>query len=89
MSLVINGYSGSSLLNTIKSLNFFYSDDELIKIKGGLKIELDLFKQEVKIKKAMAEWISSNTNEIMTPFIYVDFIRVMWYTSNIMVKLNI
>jgi len=29
MSLVVNGYSESSLLNTLKSLNLPYSDDEL------------------------------------------------------------
>jgi len=45
MSLVINGYSESSLLNTLKSLNLPYSDDELNKIKDDLKSELDLFKQ--------------------------------------------
>jgi len=43
--LVINGYSESSLLNTLKSLNLPYSDDELNKIKDDLKSELDLFKQ--------------------------------------------
>jgi len=37
MSLVINGYSESSLLNTLKSLNLPYSDDELNKIKDDLK----------------------------------------------------
>lgn len=45
MSLVVNGYSESSLLNTLKSLNLPYSDDELNKIKDDLKSELDLFKQ--------------------------------------------
>lgn len=45
MSLVINGYSESSLLNTLKNLQLPYSEQELNKIKNDLKSELDLFKQ--------------------------------------------
>lgn len=44
MSLVINGYSESSLLTTLKSLNLPYSQEEIDKIKDELKERLELFK---------------------------------------------
>ncbi|AZT89249.1 IS256 family transposase [Caldicellulosiruptor changbaiensis] len=45
MSLVANGYSESSLVQTLKSTNLPYSEDEIEKIKSDLKNELQLFKQ--------------------------------------------
>ena len=54
MSLVVNSYSGSSLLNTLKSLNLLYSDDELTKIKDDRKSELNLFKRQELPESAFA-----------------------------------
>jgi len=45
MSLVVNGYSESSLVQTLKALNLPYSENEILKIKEDLKNELQLFKQ--------------------------------------------
>lgn len=54
MSLVVNSYSGSSLINTLKSLNLLYSDDELTKIKDDRKSELNLFKRQELPESAFA-----------------------------------
>ena len=45
MSLVVNGYFESSLVQTLKALNLPYSENEILKIKEDLKNELQLFKQ--------------------------------------------
>lgn len=59
MSLIINGYSESSLLNTLKSLHLPYSDDELNKIKDDIKSELDLFKQRELPETVFALFINA------------------------------
>ncbi|ADQ05534.1 transposase mutator type [Caldicellulosiruptor owensensis OL] len=64
MSLVINGYSETALLNTLKSLNLPYSEDELTKIKNNLKNELDLFKQRELPQQAFALIIDAYHCEI-------------------------
>jgi putative transposase len=52
MSLVINGYSEFSLLNTLKSFNLPYSQEELNKIKDELKDKLELFKSRELLEDA-------------------------------------
>ncbi len=46
MFLVANGYSESSLIQTLKSMNLPYSEEEITKIKNDLKNELQLFKEK-------------------------------------------
>ncbi len=64
MSLVINGYSEATLLNTLKSLNLPYSEGELAKIKNNLKNELDLFKQRELPQEAFALIIGAYHSDI-------------------------
>ncbi|ADQ39611.1 transposase mutator type [Caldicellulosiruptor acetigenus I77R1B] len=64
MSLVINGYSETTLLNTLKSLDLPYSEDELSRIKNNLKNELDLFKQRELPQEAFALIIDAYHSEI-------------------------
>ena len=64
MSLVINGYSESSLLNTFKNLQLPYSEQELNKIKNDLKSELDLFKQRELPEAVFALLINASYCEI-------------------------
>ncbi|WPX09238.1 IS256 family transposase [Anaerocellum danielii] len=54
MSLVANGYSESLLIQTLKSLNLPYSEEEITKIKNDLKNELQLFKQRELPENAFA-----------------------------------
>ena len=53
-------------LNTLKSLNLPYSDDELNKIKDDLKSELDLFKQRELPESVFALLIDAYHCEIKT-----------------------
>lgn len=64
MSLVVNGYSEASLLNTLRSLDLPYSDEELNKIKEHLKNELQLFKQRELTHEAFALLIDAYDCEI-------------------------
>lgn len=64
MSLVANGYSESSLINTLKSLNLPYSEEELNKIKDDLKEKLELFKQRELCEEAFALIIDAYQCEI-------------------------
>lgn len=64
MSLIVNGDLQSSLLNTLKTLDLPYSEEELSKIKDNLKNELELFKQRELSQEAFAILIDAYHCEI-------------------------
>lgn len=64
MSLVINGYSESQLLMSLKELGLPYSEEELNKIKGQLLERLNDFKQRELPENVFAVFIDGYHTEI-------------------------